>query len=124
MKREYTKNVRSGILTLRPARRFFVGQRLKTVDNRIATVTATNVYFLKCKIKGKEYSYPDTGNYIGSRCPHVLDVSWGKDGKRCFNFGDHYCDGRMRIAKKWKSYYYQCDKCGENGKFDNFVVKT
>lgn len=67
-----------GIFTIRPKNMVYYRQRLYTKDGQIVTVMSTPAFWIKGKIKGVEYTWFDTGNYIGSNSPHPLDIDWNR----------------------------------------------
>ena len=80
--KKYSKNVKVGMLTIRPARRVYIGQHLFTIDGRKVSVTNCNAYWIYGKIGKVEFTWFDTGNFIGSNTPHELDIDW-KTSNRC-----------------------------------------
>jgi hypothetical protein len=76
MRKKYSSTSKVGIITLRASKRVYVGQTLFTRDGRRVTVTNSNPYWLYGKIGIDEFTWFDTGNFIGSNCPHELDIDW------------------------------------------------
>jgi hypothetical protein len=49
---------------------------LWTKNGQKVKVTSVDCYWIKGTIKGKEVLWFDTGNFIGSSCPHPKDIDW------------------------------------------------
>jgi len=54
------------------------GTKLFTKSGKKVTVVNLNASWLVGKIGKSIYTWFDTGNYIGSNCPHPLDIDWKK----------------------------------------------
>ena len=64
------------MFALRPARKVPPNWVLFTRKGLKIKVFRADAYWIEGTIKGKDYHWFDTGNFIGSDCPHSLDVDW------------------------------------------------
>lgn len=76
MKKQYSKSYKMGVFTISPKHSVYYEKCLFTRLGKKVKVIESNAFWLKGTIKGKEYVWLDTGNYIGSNYPHNLDIDW------------------------------------------------
>ena len=64
------------VFPLKPSKKLPDNWVLFTKSGLRVKVFAANPWSIQGTIKGENYHWFDTGNYIGSNYPHPLDIDW------------------------------------------------